>query len=94
MVAIQIRDVPEQVRRALADEAETRGQSLQAYLLAVLERESSNARNGAFLRRYRGPRSDGRSATVDATAAIRSERERDAPGKDHSSSAASLRDRR
>lgn len=40
MVAVQIRDVPEPVRRALAAEAERRGESLQTYLLSVLTREA------------------------------------------------------
>lgn len=39
-VALQIRDVPESVRDTLADAAKRRGQSLQAYLLAVVEREA------------------------------------------------------
>lgn len=40
-VALQIRDVPESVRDTLADAAKRRGQSLQAYLLAVVEREAA-----------------------------------------------------
>ena len=35
-LALQIRDVPEDVRRVLSAGAAARGQSLQAYLLAVL----------------------------------------------------------
>lgn len=48
-VAIQIRDVPEGVRDALAEMARRRGQSMQAYLLALLEQEAGFARNLAIL---------------------------------------------
>ena len=39
-VALQIRDVPEDVRDVLAGQAAERGQSMQAYLLELLERET------------------------------------------------------
>lgn len=77
MVAVQVRDVPEDVRQTLAAEAELRGQSLQAYLLEVLEREAANAHNRKFLRDYRGPLADGRRIRVDVNAAIRADRLRD-----------------
>ena len=44
-VALQIRDVPDDVRDVLADEARRRGQSVQAYLLGVVEREARVLRN-------------------------------------------------
>ena len=50
MVAIQVRDVSEDVRDALAAEAERRGLSLQLLLAEVLEREAGAARNLAWLR--------------------------------------------
>lgn len=50
MVAIQVRDVPDDVRDALAGEASRRGVSLQVYLADVLEREAASARNLAWLR--------------------------------------------
>jgi len=53
MVAIQIRDVPEAVRDALAGEADARGQSLQMFLSEVLEREARLVRNRAWLDRIR-----------------------------------------
>jgi len=53
MVAIQIRDVPDEVRGALAAEAEARGQSLQVFLQDVLEREARLARNRAWLKQVR-----------------------------------------
>jgi antitoxin FitA len=45
MVALQIRDVPEDVRDTLAARARENGQSLQAFLLSLVMREASFARN-------------------------------------------------
>ncbi|GAA2098455.1 MULTISPECIES: FitA-like ribbon-helix-helix domain-containing protein [Brevibacterium] len=44
-VALQIREVPEEVRSALAAQAAQRGQSMQAYLLGVLIREARYSGN-------------------------------------------------
>lgn len=52
MVALQIRHVPDTVRDALTDEAEQRGESLQSYLLEVLTREASAARNRRLARTW------------------------------------------
>ncbi|WP_163567435.1 hypothetical protein [Fodinicola feengrottensis] len=49
MVALQIRDVPIEVRDALAEQAQARGQSLQAFLLALVEREARRMRNMEIL---------------------------------------------
>jgi hypothetical protein len=43
-VALQIRDVPEEVRDALAGAAAARGQSMQAYLLNLVTEEARVAR--------------------------------------------------
>lgn len=53
-VAIQVRNVPEAIRDALAAEAEARGQSLQLFLADVLQREAASARNRAWVRGKRG----------------------------------------
>ena len=53
MVSIQVRDVPEQVRDTLAEVARSRGQSMQAYLLALLEEDARRARNVMLLRQVR-----------------------------------------
>ena len=53
MVSIQVRDVPEQVRDTLAEVARSRGQSMQAYLLSLLEEDARRARNVMLLRRVR-----------------------------------------
>lgn len=50
MVALQIRDVPENVRDTLAARARENGQSLQAFLLALVLREASFSRNLDLIR--------------------------------------------
>lgn len=66
MVAIQVRGVPDEVRDALAGEADRRGVSLQVYLAEVLEREAASARNLAWLRDVAGrQRPAGPSTTRD-----------------------------
>lgn len=49
MTAIQIRDVPEAARDALAERARQRGQSLSAFLRDVVLREAGFVRNGALV---------------------------------------------
>jgi antitoxin FitA len=58
MVAVQIRDVPEDVRDALAERARQRGQSLQAFLLALIETEARRSYNAVVLSRL-AKRTDG-----------------------------------
>lgn len=65
-VALQIRDVPEDIRDALADLARSRGQSLQAFLLALVQREARFARNLALLSQFDG-RDDGVSDSTSVT---------------------------
>ncbi|GAA1101258.1 hypothetical protein ACFQXA_12470 [Nocardiopsis composta] len=48
-VVITVRDVPEQVREALADEARRQGKSLQAFLLGVLEQQARFSGNRQIL---------------------------------------------
>lgn len=58
MVALQIRDVPEEVRDILAQRAQQEGQSLQAFLLDVVKAEAERANNLSVLARFEG-RTDG-----------------------------------
>lgn len=51
VVAIQIRNVPDDIRAALVDNAKAKGQSLQAYLLDLLREEAAWSVNGEVLRR-------------------------------------------
>jgi antitoxin FitA len=48
-VTVTVRDVPEDVREALAGAARTRGQSLQAFLLGVLNQQAAFANNAQLL---------------------------------------------
>jgi hypothetical protein len=50
-VAIQIRDVPEEVRDALAEAAAERGQSMQTYLLNLVSDEARRKRNADVFNR-------------------------------------------
>jgi antitoxin FitA len=68
VVALQIRDVPEDVRDALAAQASSRGQSLQAYLLELVETQAQRLRNGAVLDRF-AERTDGTRSVPGETAA-------------------------
>jgi antitoxin FitA len=80
MVALQIRDVPAEVRDILATQARLRGQSLQAYLLDLVTMQARRASTVArILEQFEG-RSDGsRLARRDAGRFLektRSERDR------------------
>ncbi len=78
MVAIQVRNVPDEVRGALAAQAAARGESLQMLLLQLLTRESKAGVNTALLRQFEG-RADGSRLSAaelhDAIAEARSERD-------------------
>ncbi|MEV6136360.1 hypothetical protein AB0L63_09915 [Nocardia sp. NPDC051990] len=76
VVAIQIKDVPEEVRDAIAARAAARGQSTQVYLRALLERELRAERNKHLLESLTGHRSLGLGAE-DVVEEIRGGREDD-----------------
>lgn len=75
MTAIQIRDVPDDVRDALAEQAARSGQSLQGYLLALVTGQARSTRNAVLLRRF-ADRSDGvRTAAGSAADELAEERD-------------------
>ena len=78
MVALQIRDVPDDVRDTLAALARVRGQSLQAFLLSIVVNEARRSANAALLERF-SERSDGSrlepAEIVTALQEVRSERD-------------------
>lgn len=75
MVALQIRDVSEETREALVAQARARGQSLQAYLLELVETQARRLRNVAVLDSFAG-RSDGsRSLPGETSAELEQQRE-------------------
>jgi len=55
-VALQIRNVPDDVRDALVERASQLGQSMQAFLLDVVQREAKMARNAQVFERTAGHR--------------------------------------
>jgi plasmid stability protein len=72
---LQVRDVPEEARRALKARAASRGQSLNNYMLAVIEREVARPTVAEVLARA-GERTERATASaVDVLDATRRERE-------------------
>lgn len=64
--AVTVRDVPDDVRDVLAEQARERGQSLQAYLLSVLRRQAAYSRNRQLLAEIESELGGGRGAGPDA----------------------------
>lgn len=83
-VVLTVRDVPEDVRDLLAQQARERGQSLQALLLAVLTRQADFSRNRQILAEIGQELDDGGGAAQDAPGAAeilaRARAERGMPG--------------
>jgi len=70
MVALQIRDVPDDIRQTLAERAAARGQSLQSFLLTLVTDEARRSTNLALLERF-GARQDGSQlSTAQVTEAL------------------------
>jgi hypothetical protein len=65
-VVLTIRDVPEDVRDLLSQDARERGQSLQAFLLGVLRRQADFSRNRQILAEIAEDLQEGGGAGVDA----------------------------
>jgi antitoxin FitA len=84
MVALQIRDVPEEVRDALTAQARARGQSLQAFLLELVERQAGRLYNVAVLDRFSGRADGARSVPGETAADLAAERRRRDPSEDAS----------
>lgn len=75
MAALQIRDVPDPVREALAGAARQRGESLQSYLLALLKREAASLRNQQLLQEWATEPLIATGTDVDIPRLVREERE-------------------
>jgi antitoxin FitA len=74
MVAIQIRGISEVTRRALSDQAKVRGESLQEYLLDVLEREAQECDNRRLLAEWAASPSADAAQPIDFAELIDSKR--------------------
>ena len=66
MTVVTVRDVPDEVRDLLAQQAREGGQSLQAYLLAVLRRQAAFSRNRQVLAEIESELRVGEGAGPDA----------------------------
>jgi antitoxin FitA len=66
MSTVTIRDVPDEVRDSLANDARERGQSLQAFLLGLLKRQAAFGRNKQLLAEVERDLSAGDLAGPDA----------------------------
>lgn len=83
MVALQIRDVPDEVRRTLAERAAARGQSLQSFLLTLVTDEAHRSTNLALLEGFAGRQDGSQLSAVQVTEALdraRAERQTHASG--------------
>lgn len=69
-VVLTVRDVPEEVRDRLAQDARERGQSLQAFLLSVLRRQAAFTRNRQLLAEIEDDLRVGGGADADAPDAM------------------------
>jgi plasmid stability protein len=72
---LQVRDVPDDVRQALKARAAARGESLNRYLLALLEREAAQPTIAEVLDRAARRAGRGGAPVVDVLEAARLERE-------------------
>ncbi len=79
---LQVREVPEQTRRALKARAASRGQSLNSYLLDIIEREVARPTVAEVLDRAARRTERATTSAVDAVDAAR--RDRDARLTGHS----------
>lgn len=66
MTTLTVRDVPEDVRDALARDARAHGQSLQAFLMSVLTRQASFSRNHRIISDIERDLANGGGAGPDA----------------------------
>ncbi|HVD81215.1 MAG TPA: hypothetical protein VNB87_11845 [Propionibacteriaceae bacterium] len=76
MLALQVRGVSDPTRRALSAEARARGESLQEYLLDLLDREARDIDNRRHLAELAAGPSVDKAQPVDFVELICSERER------------------
>jgi hypothetical protein len=79
VVALQIHGVSEPTRRALSAEARSRGETLQEYLLDILDREAHDLGERQFLVEWQVDTQKARTQSIDFVRLIGSEEERQEP---------------
>ena len=79
MVALQIHGVSEPTRRVLSAEARSRGETLQEYLLDILDREAHDLGERQFLVEWHADTQKARTQSIDFVRLIGSEEERQEP---------------
>jgi len=79
---LQVRNVPEAARRALKARAASSGQSLNSYMLAVIEREVARPTVGEVLQRAAERSEHATGASLAAIDAGRRERDRTSSHRD------------
>lgn len=80
MSLLQIRNVPEETRRALKARAAASGRSLNAYLLDLLRREVARPSVGEVLERAAGRAEHSTASALGVLQAARDERQREIGG--------------
>jgi antitoxin FitA len=80
MALLQIRDVPDETRRALKARAAASGRSLNAYLLDLLRREVARPSVAEVLERAAGRAERSTASAVSALQAARDERQDETGG--------------
>ncbi len=79
MVALQIHGVSEPTRRALSAEARARGESLQEFLLDILDREARDLGERQFLVEWHADTQITQTQSIDFARLIGSEEDRQEP---------------
>jgi hypothetical protein len=79
VVALQIHGVSELTRRALSAEARARDESLQEYLLDILDREARDLAERQFLVDWQADAQKARTQSIDFVRLIGSEGDRQEP---------------
>ncbi|HEX7209295.1 MAG TPA: hypothetical protein VF241_00105 [Propionibacteriaceae bacterium] len=79
MVALQIHGVSEPTRRALSAEARARGESLQEYLLDILDHEARDLGERQFLAEWHADTQIAPTQSIDFARLIGSEEDRQEP---------------
>ena len=79
MVSLQIHGVSEPTRRVLSAEARSRGETLQEYLLDILDREAHDLGERQFLVEWHADTQKARTESIDFVRLVGSDEERQEP---------------